>query len=227
MSTVSSGRFIIAFSVIVLLAAASREPMNVSAAEPAAKELAPGDIDPATSRVYVHVKKRRLGHEHGVEGLVKSGRLKLDAGDKAGEIIFDMTSFKADTDAARKHVGLEGSTAEGEQTDVTKTMTGAGVLDIAKHPTATFTVASSKRMDKDAEGGHAQYELVGEFDLHGKKQPLNVVAVAGELKDGRQQLTGDFKIKQTDYGIKPYSTFGGIVSVADELRILGDLWVQQ
>ncbi|MFO1094706.1 MAG: YceI family protein [Planctomycetaceae bacterium] len=212
---------------IALLAATSRDPLGARAAEPAAKELAAGDVDPATSRVYVHVKKRRLGHEHGVEGRVKSGRLQLDAADKAGQIIFDMTSFKADTDAARQHVGLEGTTDAGEQSDVTKTMTGAGVLDVAKYPTATFAVTSSKRMEKDAEGGHARYELVGEFDLHGKKQPLTVVAVAGELKDGLRQLTGEFTIKQTDYGIKPFSTFGGIVSVADALRILGDLSIKQ
>src|SRR5689334_7451493 len=90
---------------------------RVNAAEPAAKPLASGDVDPADSRVFVHVGKRRLGHEHGVEGLVKSGHLKLEATENAGEIVFDMRSFKADTDVARKHVGLDGMTDAEEQTE--------------------------------------------------------------------------------------------------------------
>jgi hypothetical protein len=37
------------------------------------------------------------------------------------------------------------------------------------------------------------------------------------------KLTGSFPLKQTDYGIKPYSTFLGAVKVSDELQITGDL----
>jgi len=225
MTNAVPGRLLVAMVVCVLLA--WDRSQNASCAEPEKKAPAAGNVDPEASRVYVHVKKRRLGHEHGVEGLVKSGRLTLDATEKAGEIVFDMKSLKADTDAARKYVGLEGTTDAGEQSDVTTTMTGASVLDVQKYPTATFAIASSKRMPKDAEGGHPQYQLVGEFNLHGKKQPLSIVAVAGNKKDGLQQLTGQFNLKQTDYGIKPYSTFGGVVAVADELKILGDLWVKE
>lgn len=232
MRTSSIHRIVIAAGMLAILAIVDRlslthDSQAVLAAEPTAKPLAAGDVDPATSRIYVRVGKRRLGHEHGVEGRVKSGKLKLDAADSAGEIVFDMTSFKADTDAARKHVGLEGSTDEGEQTEVTATMTGKGVLDAAQFPTATFTVKSSKALDKKTDEGKVQYELKGEFTLHGKKQTLTVVATAGEVTDGQQQLTGTFTIKQTDYGITPYRALGGLVAVTDELKISGDLRVQQ
>ena len=220
-------RWLPAFVGTVLIAALVGIPSVACAAEPAADALSAGDIDPGQSRIYVHVGKRRLGHEHGVEGKVKSGHLVLDASADAGEIVFDMKSFKADTDAARKYVGLEGTTDADEQKDVTATMTGKGVLNVAGHPTATFSVESSERLPADTKDGQPQYELVGEFLLRGKKQPLKIVAVTGESKDGRLQLTGDFTIKQTEYGIKPYSTFGGIVAVKDELKIYGDLWVQQ
>lgn len=212
-----------ALLVVVLTVASSLEGRSACADEPKSKSLAAGDVDPEASRIYVRVGKRRLGHEHGVEGRVKSGRLVLDAAENAGEIVFDMTSFKADTDAARKYVGLEGTTDDDEQADVTKTMTGKGVLDIANHPTATFTVASSKRLADDTADGHPQYKLIGEFDLHGKKQPLTVTAVAGDDQEGKLSLTGMFTIRQTDYGIKPYSALGGIVAVTDELKVFGDL----
>jgi len=34
-----------------------------------------------------------------------------------------------------------------------------------------------------------------------------------------------FKIRQTDYGIKPFSRVLGAVGVKDELLISGDLWI--
>ena len=148
-----------------------------------------------------------------------------EATENAGEIVFDMQSFKADTDVARKHVGLDGMTDAEEQTEVTQTMTGKGVLDVKQHPTATFTVTSSKRLELKSADGHPQYELTGEFNLHGKKQPLTVTAAAVAEKDGKQHLSGQFTIKQTDYGIKPYSAVGGLVSVKDELKIFGELWI--
>jgi hypothetical protein len=35
-----------------------------------------------------------------------------------------------------------------------------------------------------------------------------------------------FAIKQTDFGMKPYKKLGGVVGVADELRITGDILVR-
>src|SRR5262249_16969897 len=62
-------------------------------------------VDYEPSRIYVKVgTATRLGHEHGVEGNLKSGKLTL-GGD--GEFVFDMASFTADTSLARKRVGLE------------------------------------------------------------------------------------------------------------------------
>ena len=89
---------------------------GVQAQPPAAGDYAPqartplaaGDVDTSISRVYVHVDKTGFGHEHGVASFLKSGHLNLGASQNAGELVFDMTSFNADTDEARRYVGLEG-----------------------------------------------------------------------------------------------------------------------
>lgn len=193
--------------------------------EEAASELRPGDVDPETSRVYVWIGKRRLGHEHGVEGRVKEGRLKLNAREDAGEIVFDMKSFSADTAEARKYVGLEGTTDQDEQADVTKTMLGKSVLNVDDHPTATFAIGRAPLLVEKTDDGDSQYLLEGEFTLCGETQALKVVAAAVEEKDGQVRLRGNFTIKQSDFGIKPYRAFGGIVAVTDEIRIYGDLWI--
>jgi polyisoprenoid-binding protein YceI len=182
----------------------------------------PGQIDIKRSLVYVRVDKTGLGHEHGIEGKIKSGVIRLGARTDAGSIEFDMTSFAADTDRARKYVGLEGSTGASTRDKVTKTMLGDGVLDVAEFPTATFAIESA--LHKKTKQGKAIVELKGKFTLHGTSHPLTLFAEPSQ-KDGQWNLRGDFTVKQTDFGITPYSAALGTVGVADELKIFGDLWI--
>src|ERR1043166_7785568 len=67
-----------------------------------------GDVDVAKSRIYVRVGKTGFGHEHGVEGRLKSGHLKLGATTDAGELVFDLASFEAERTVARKYAGRGG-----------------------------------------------------------------------------------------------------------------------
>jgi hypothetical protein len=55
----------------------------------------------------------------------------------------------------------------------------------------------------------------GELDLLGARRPI-----AFELTiDDEGGLTGEAVIKQTDFGMKPYSTLFGTLKVADEVRV--------
>lgn len=183
-----------------------------------------GEIHRGTSRAYIRVGKTGFGHEHGVVGRIKHGSVLLDATDGAGEIVFDMATFVADTDAARAYVGLEGKTDEGTQRQVTANMLGGEVLDVRRYPTATFHIKSTVRLDRRSRRELPQYRLEGEFTLHGTKRPLTVMADVEE-KNGWLHLRGGFSILQSDYGMKPYTRAFGAVGVADRLNIWGDLWV--
>ena len=83
-----------------------------------------GDVNLEHSRVYIKVGKVGLGHEHGVIGKLRSGSLKLDGEAPKGTLVFDMSSFDADTPAARKFVGLEGTTDESTRKQVNNNMRG-------------------------------------------------------------------------------------------------------
>jgi polyisoprenoid-binding protein YceI len=184
----------------------------------------PGQIDTQQSRVYVHVYKTGFGHEHGVEGQLKSGSLSLRAAQNAGEIIFDMPSFSADTDAARRVVGLEGTTDANTRTEVTQNMLGPDVLDVKKFPAATFKINSVRRMPARRPNAPQQYELAGDFTLHGATKAVKLIADTSTV-NGFTRLQGSFSILQSDYGITPFSKALGAVGVADRLTISGDLWV--
>lgn len=182
-------------------------------------------VDVATSRVYILVGKSGLvGHVHAVEGRLVSGQVTLGAREQAGTLVFDMRSFLADTPAARKMLGLEGQVDDSTQKQTNANMLGPDVLDVARHPTARFDIRSALPSVQARPGGSQAYDLIGLFTLHGAQRPLTITAEV-EDRGAALRLRGGFAIKQTDFGMKPYAKFGGMVGVADELKIWGDIWM--
>ena len=186
--------------------------------------LAAGDVDTSISRIYVHVDKTGFGHEHGVVSFMKSGHLNLGASQNAGELVFDMTDFNADTDEARRYVGLEGSSDAETRQEVNANMLGPDVLDVRQFPTATFTVDSIQAIRSRRPNAPQQVQLDGEFTLHGTTNKITVTATPINV-NGYTRIVGNFSILQSDYGIKPFRKAFGAVGVADRLTVFGDLWI--
>ncbi len=177
-----------------------------------------------SSRVFVYAGKTGFGHEHGVVGRIQRGTLRLGADQNAGQLVFDMARFEADSDAARKSVGLHGSTDLSTRQKVNANMRGQDVLNIRKYPTAIFTIESSRLLEEKSQRGFPQYRLDGKFTLHGVTQPVRIIADA-EPREGWLHLRGGFVMLQSSYGITPFSKAFGAVGITDRLKILGDLWI--
>jgi polyisoprenoid-binding protein YceI len=64
-------------------------------------------------------------------------------------------------------------------------------------------------------GADGRLAVQGELTLAGTTRPLGFDLAVGD--DGR--LTGVALVKQTDWGMKPYSTLFGALKVADEVRV--------
>lgn len=198
----------------------ARKPAEAAATE----QLEPHQISIQKSRVYIFVDKTGLGHPHGIEGQLQSGSLNLGAAEEAGELVFDMNSFDADTDAARRYVGLTGSTDASTRRQVNDNMKNTSILNVRQYPTATFAIKSATLLAKKNRHGTPLYELTGEFTLRGKTRPIKLEAEA-EQKDNMTHVRGRFVILQTQYGITPFRKALGAVGVADQLTIHGDLWI--
>lgn len=183
----------------------------------------PGNVDTARSRVYVYVGKTGAGHIHGVEGTLAAGHLSLDPAGPGGKLVFDMHKFAADTPAARKLFKLDGEIDAHAQGQVNANMLGEAVLYVDKFPTAEFVVRRVQSIGQP--DGARRYQLDGDFLLHGVQRPVTIIATA-ETIEGMTRLRGRLVIKQTDYGIKPFSKFLGAVGVTDELQILGEIWLR-
>ena len=208
---------------------AQQPALAPNAAPPAAANrqvLETGDVHLAASRVYIHVDKSGLGHEHGVEGRLKSGHIRWDETQGSGELTFDMPSFVADTDGARKYVGLSGTTDPATQQKVTANMLSAEVLNVREFPTARFEIKSIEKLERPSRRGLPQYRLSGDFTLQSVTRPIQVMTEA-EHQAGWLHLRGGFTMLQTDFGMTPYSRGFGAIGVADALQIWGDLWIAE
>lgn len=217
----SQSRFATALALVCLLAS------SVSALdkqEASAKQPQPGRVNTKVSRVYIFVDKTGFGHQHAIEGMLASGNLVLGAQAAAGHLVFEMGSFNADTTTARKYIGLSGTTDASTRADVNANMKGRQVLDVQKYPQAIFEVVSAIATGETSKRGLPTYKLVGTFELHGTKRAISIVTEV-EQDRGWLHVRGNFVVKQTAFGIKPFSKAFGAIGVADALRIYGDLWV--
>lgn len=183
-----------------------------------------GDVYLPSSRVYVRVGKTGFGHEHGIVGQIKRGHINLAAATDAGGLEFDMASFSADTPDARKFVGLAGTSDASTMQEVTTNMRGPDVLDTTRFPTASFTIKEIARLPNLSQQGRPQYQLKGDFWLHGVSRPIQVVTEAEEVQ-GWIRLRGGFNMLQSQFGIRPFSKAFGAVGVTDALSVWGDLWI--
>ena len=195
----------------------------------ATTKVSSGDLELTHSLVYIRVdKKNALGHVHAVMGKLKSGQLRLRAAEdpkiEPGTLVFDMTSFDADSKKARDYLGMEDPIDDNTRKQVNANMLGKDVLDVRSHPTATFAVKKIAKLADKSSRGLPQYEISGDFTLHGVTKPTSFTADVEETK-GWLRLRGAFAILQTQYGIKPYSKGFGVVGIADKLEIHGDLIV--
>jgi hypothetical protein len=189
-----------------------------------ARSWKPGDIQLEYSRVFVLVDKSGVvGHQHAVEGKLQSGRLSPRRED-AGKLVFDMKSFDADGPAARRYLGLEGTTDDATRKKVNENMLGEEILSVQKFPEAKLENAILTATGKKSTTGKSEYLLRGDFTLHRATRPVEIRCEVEE-KDGWHHIRGAFKILQSDYGIKPFSKMLGAVGVKDELLIVGDLWM--
>ncbi len=171
----------------------------------------------------------RLGPDHGKLS-VKTGRTGAAA--KAGhDLVIEVTAWEgtlrvgdspADTsveleaDATSLHVreGTGGMQSLGDD-DKANIRTTIGDDVLKGHAIAFRSTAVS--------GADGQLSVQGELTLLGTTRPLAFDLALGD--DGR--LSGVAVIKQTDWGMKPYSALFGALKVADEVRVEIDAAVPQ
>jgi polyisoprenoid-binding protein YceI len=177
------------------------------------------EIDSAKSSVTILVNKAgpfaKFAHNHVVTSGRETGVVWV-GGDPAGsgfEIRVPIASLVVDDPAARSAIGGEfaGEVPESARQGTYANMTRPEVLDAAEFPEVVV------RCD-GLQGTWDQPVAPVDLTIRGATRRIEV-PIALERSTDRLDARGAFRIRQTDFGITPFSVAGGAIQVGDELEI--------
>ena len=100
-----------------------------------------------------------------------------------------------------------------DRAEIQGTMLGPKVLDQEKYPEIHF---KSTRIEQTSP---EHFRVMGVLELHGARQEMTF-----EVTGTGDRYRGSTKLKQSDFGIKPISLFGGSVKVKDEVELEFDVY---
>jgi len=228
----SGSRLVIASVVLLGLAACQTSPPVKETSPPA--QAAPEQMEiPAGAHEYKVVAEEsllqifvyrggtmaRLGHNHVIasHNLAGSAYVSDDLTQTRFDITIPVNELTIDEPALREQAGADfppgvpQSARDGTRTN----MLSEALLDGAKYPTirlrATEVVAAGDYFDVDV-------EITLKDQVHHVRAPIHV-----QRKDGGIAASGEFPLKQSGLGLKPFSAALGALLVVDEMRVRFDV----
>jgi len=125
------------------------------------------------------------------------------------QIIVDPNSLAVSNDAKEK-----------DRLDIERTMREE-VLETAKYREIVFS-SSNISVNKLA-GERCRVRVIGDLTLHGATQKNLWISTEATVNEASLREQGEFSLKQTDFGIKPYSAAGGTIKLKNELKFSFDI----
>lgn len=170
-------------------------------------------IDTAQSLIAVTVRRggilARLGHDHVVASHAVTGTVAPSR--NVADFQFRLDEMKIDEADLRRIAGLE-KQPSADAIEGTRHNMLTKVLDADRYPLVTVHV------ERRAAGQPLQVAIT----LHGVTRTL---AIPVELREenGVISVKGTVQLKQTDFGLTPFSVMGGAMSVLDPMELRFDL----
>ncbi len=174
--------------------------------------------DASDVRIFVYRTGRlasRIGHNHVISSPDVHGTMTLKRGVTGStvDIGVPVATLVVDDPEKRKQAGSKFETEISEQ-DIEGTrrnMLSSRVLDAGQFPLVTIqaTVTGGQPPDLQADVSMTLHGKVQQFQTPVKFRKEGMLATA----------TGGFTIRQTDFGIEPFSMLGGALAVKDEVEI--------
>lgn len=180
-------------------------------------------IDSQASVLHIHVFRggafARLGHNHVVSSKSITGRVWMRPQLSASgfELSFPVASLIVDDPQARRAAGSDfpPDIPDADKEGTRKNMLREAVLDAENYPTVTVRSIA-------VAGSLPAATITARVTIKNATRDVSVptnIVVNGD----RLSASGEFSIRQTDFGIKPFSVALGALQVQDELRVRFDL----
>jgi polyisoprenoid-binding protein YceI len=165
-------------------------------------------IDAASSLVVIEVRRggslARIGHDHVVASHDVQGYVLPAAG--RADLYVPLATLSVDEPALRAAAHFDTTPSAVDIAGTRRNML-VRVLDAEAYPFARVSV-------RRADAGRVEADIA----LHGVTRPIRVPIQLASRAD-RVDVSGDLRLRQTDFGIVPLSIFGGAVQVQDELAL--------
>jgi polyisoprenoid-binding protein YceI len=169
---------------------------------------------PATGRIVVHVHKKGLfsafAHDHRFEATkwrVTANVPDRDPASASAVLVVEAESLR----------DRQPSLSEDNRRKVNAQAAGPDVLDAQHHPRIEFR---SERFEIEAGSGpeHVRGTMHGTLTIRGRTVPTDVTLDA-ERTTTEWRVRGSARLKQSAFGIEPFSGFAGTVAVKDEMDV--------
>jgi polyisoprenoid-binding protein YceI len=147
--------------------------------------------------------------------------------DFAGEVQFVPGSFESASvklTIAADSIVLSNEVKEKDRLEIEQTMREQ-VLEISKYPEIVFSSANIS-VTRLAEGRY-RARVIGDVTLHGATQKSLWITAETTVAADSLRAKGEFSLKQTDFGIKPFSAAGGTIKLKNELKFSFDIGAQK
>lgn len=164
-------------------------------------------IDSTLSDLMIHTSNTGI--------LASAGHnLEIKAHDISGTIKLDpklLSSGVLDLQVTASSLKVNSPIPEKDKKEIEETLFGK-MLECDQFPKITFK--STQMESKD----HKSHKMIGELTLHGITQsiPLELDIIQ---KNKQLEASGEIKLKQSDFKIKPPTVLGGMIKVKDEIKI--------
>ena len=174
-------------------------------------------VIPGRGHFQIHVGTGGLfgafAHEHLIQAETITGCAAVESSD------LTRSSIRLEFPAAAVRV-IDPKASVKDRAEVQKTME-TDVLRVADFPTITFESTGIERVD-----AADRFRVRGNLKIRGKTQPAVIPLTLNMLADGTYRATGEYRFKQTSFGIKPIQLAGGTVKVKDELSVDFELFLK-
>ena len=165
-------------------------------------------VDPEASLLAVTVRRAglmaRLGHDHVVAVRTLAGHVAPGLG--RADLAFRVDQMSVDEPQLLGEAGIARQPSPEAVEGTRKNMLGP-VLEAQRYPLVRLQVQ-----------GLAGGQLRVDVTLHGATRRLALPATV-QVDAGQVSASGMAKLKQTDFGVTPFSVGGGLLSVQDELEV--------
>ncbi len=180
-------------------------------------------LEPDRSKSYFVVVTRKTGlfsfaagHDHAILAAEWSADICFDqANPRAGSVTIrvPVKSLRIDTAEARRLGALEGKgPGPGDVKEIQEKMLGPENLAAARHPEIQFRTTAVDAKDRDT------LMVTGPLTIRGVTKTVSAPIRVERPGNDAVAFSGELRVKQSDYGIKPASV-AGVVKVKDAVEI--------